>query len=453
MIKMHKDEFEIDEFIVKKLLEEQFPFLSNLPLKKVPSAGTDNALYTLGEDKVIRLPKIDWAVDSINKEYEWLPKVAPFLPFKIPQPIYKGNPTSYYPWPWFISNWIEGSNPSVNQLPNSNEWIDDLILFIEKLHEINITNGPPSQRGIPLKKRDLETRKAIKQLEGIIDTESITLLWETFLKIADWDKPPVWVHGDLSPGNLLLYKERLNAVIDFGLMGIGDPACDLIIAWNLLPKHSRSYFKSKLSVDENTWQRGRGWALSNSLIVLPYYKNTNAFLVKNAEHTIQEILNEKEKVFHFTQARPSQLSLIENWLSQPHIRKWLHGEGLENTLQGLKKFFQNNQEWVFWIGYKDSVPFAFLITSLEGDEAITLDIFICDLNYLGKGLAVPMIKEFLLHHFPEKKKVLIDPECTNERAIHVYEKVGFRIIDKFIASWNPVPHFQMELNMKDIFNK
>ncbi len=156
--------------------------------------------------------------------------------------------------------------------------------------------------------------------------------------------------------------------------------------------------------------------------------------------------------FRFAFAKSSQWSLIHQWLEQKHIKDWLHGEGLQNTLNGLEKFFHGTSNTTYWISYDKEIPFAFLITSPEGDDAITLDLFICDLNYLGKGLAVPMIQEFLINQFPNVKKVMIDPEASNERAIHVYQKVGFKIVGEFNASWHPVPHYQMELYMKDLLD-
>jgi hypothetical protein len=144
--------------------------------------------------------------------------------------------------------------------------------------------------------------------------------------------------------------------------------------------------------------------------------------------------------------------MIQDWLRQDYIAEWIHGVGLQNTLNGLEKFFQGKTDTTYWIGYQEHTPFAFLITSPEGKDVITLDLFICNTKYLGKGLAVPMIKEFLVGKFPYVKKVLIDPEASNTRAVHVYEKVGFKIIGEFIASWHPVPHYQMELYMKDLLD-
>lgn len=287
---MHENEFHIDEVLVHQLISKQFPDWANLPLKPVPSAGTDNALYRLGNDMLIRLPRIDWAVENVDKEFEWLPKIAPFLPVPIPLPLQKGRPTKEYPWPWSVYNWLEGSNPLVGQVPES--LAHDLIVFIQALHKIDLPSGPLSNRGVPLEEKEMETRNAIRQLEGMIDIQIVTTLWERALKAPKWSKPAVWMHGDLSPGNLLIKNERLSGVIDFGNLGIGDPACDLIIAWNLLPASMRGIFRSGLGIDEPTWERGRGWALSNALIALPYYKDTNPVLANNARHVIQELVHD-----------------------------------------------------------------------------------------------------------------------------------------------------------------
>ncbi len=152
--------------------------------------------------------------------------------------------------------------------------------------------------------------------------------------------------------------------------------------------------------------------------------------------------------FAFRAAAPSQKALIHEWLAQDYIAEWIHGQGLQNTFQGLEKFFKGTSDTHYWIAYDQNVPFAFLITSEDGNDAITLDVFICDRAYLGKGLSVQLIHEFLLSQFPHKKRVMIDPEASNTRAIHVYQKAGFKITGEFIASWHPVPHLQKELDMK-----
>lgn len=286
--KMHADEIDIPLSLVQKLLTEQFPLWAHLPLKKVPTIGTDHALYRLGQDMVFRLPKISWAANLAEKECFWLPQIAPFLSTQIPIPIAQGLSTPDYPWSWSIYPWIKGNNPIPGHFPESA--LIDLTRFIQSMHAINLTNGPISPRGVPLKEKDAETRKAIQELKEIIDTEKALTVWKEALKTPLWSKPPVWIHGDLSPGNLLMRGDQLCAVIDFGNLGLGDPACDLIIAWNLLPANLRETFRSQLKVDNATWVRGRAWALSIALIQLPYYKETNPALANTARHVIQEIL-------------------------------------------------------------------------------------------------------------------------------------------------------------------
>ncbi len=154
--------------------------------------------------------------------------------------------------------------------------------------------------------------------------------------------------------------------------------------------------------------------------------------------------------FRFQLLQPGQKELLLKWLSQPHIREWLHGKGLSNLLKNLDDFFVGKTDCRHWIGYEGEVPFSYLLTSPEGEDGITLDLFICDPSFLGKGLSVQMIREFLSAHFADKKKVFIDPEASNARAIHVYKKAGFRIIGEFIAPWHPVPHYQMVLEMKTL---
>lgn len=155
-------------------------------------------------------------------------------------------------------------------------------------------------------------------------------------------------------------------------------------------------------------------------------------------------------MFQFKPVISTQFPLLMHWFQQSHINKWMHGKGLQNTIDGLQNFFKGETKTSYWIGYDNSTPFAFLITSYLNPEEITLDVFICDLNYLGKGLAIIMIKTFLMNYFVNVKKVHIDPETTNSRAIHVYKKLGFKIVDEFIASWHPVPHYQMELDMEQL---
>lgn len=287
---MHENELAIDEPLVRQLLNAQFPQWAHLPLKRVKSAGTDNAIYRLGTDMCVRLPRIAGLDVHIETEHRWLPQLAPLLPLAIPIPLAKGTPTENYPWHWSIYRWLEGENAFIAHIVDLQQAAIDLAQFLLTLQQIDSAGGPPSRRGVPLSTQDNQTRRAIESLHGIIDTEVITEIWEECLKAPVWDKPPVWTHGDLLPTNLLVQHGRLRGVIDFDFLGIGDPACDLIVAWSVFSRGSREIFRATLKIDDAMWLRGRGWALSIALIILPYYQSSNPGLVAVAKRMINEIL-------------------------------------------------------------------------------------------------------------------------------------------------------------------
>ena len=302
MDKMHADEVEIDVALAGRLLATQFPQWATLPLAPVRSAGTDNAIFRLGDALAVRLPRIHWAIDQVDKECQWLPRLAPFLPLTIPVPLAKGGPGEGYPWHWYIYRWLEGENATLDCLADLRQAAVDLAQFIAALQRIDSTEGPPPGphnfgRGVPLARRDVATRAAIAALEerdDILDTDAVTTAWETALQAPLWHGPPVWIHGDLQYGNLLSIQGRLSAVIDFGGLGVGDPAAELIVAWNLLTAETRTVFREALAVEDATWARGRGWALSVALIALPYYWHTSPVIVASARHTIAEILADSD---------------------------------------------------------------------------------------------------------------------------------------------------------------
>lgn len=294
--KMHKDEVHTDEKLVRRLLATQFPQWKELPIRPVFSAGTDNALYRLGDDMVIRLPRINWAIEQVMKEHEWMPKLAPHLPLTIPNPLEMGKPGEGYPWNWSVYRWLEGENQTRENLSDPKQAAIDLAHFLLALQRIDITGGPSARehelRGEPLSTRDEYTREAIKALHGTIDADAVTKVWEGALHSPEWTRPPVWFHGDVLPGNLLFRNGKLSAGIDFGGLGVGDPACDLMIAWNLFTGESREAFRLALSLDDATWIRGRGHALSQALIFIPYYMNTNPVGVRTAWHVVNEVLSD-----------------------------------------------------------------------------------------------------------------------------------------------------------------
>jgi len=246
----------------------------------------------------VRLPRIDWAALAVAREQLWLPKLGPLLPVKVPVPLGGGAPGEGYPWPWSIYGWLEGENPIADSGGAQESLLGvlalDLAHFVRALHRIAASGGPPAgvrgTRGVSLAERDAPTRAAIDALRGKLDTDGVSACWASAVATPAWNHAPVWIHADLSPGNLLCVNGRLNGVIDFGLLGVGDPAVDLIVAWNLLTARSRLAFRAAVDVDDASWARGRGWALSIALIQLPYYEHTNPALAASARYTVREVL-------------------------------------------------------------------------------------------------------------------------------------------------------------------
>lgn len=292
---MHADEVPIDASLAGRLLPAQFPKWADLPIEPVESAGTDNAIYRLGDDMAVRLPRIGWATGQVEKEHRWLPRLAPRVPLAIPVPLAKGIPADGYPWHWSVSRWLEGENATIDRIADLREAATDLAVFVAALQRIDPSGGPApgphnSFRGVPLAMRDPPTRAAIASLHGTLDTDAVTAAWKAALNAPAWPGPGVWLHGDLNAGNLLAQHGRLSAVIDFGCLGVGDPACDVMVAWTLLTAETRHVFRAALDVGDATWARGRGWALSVALIILPYYQNTNPVLCGIARCAIDEVL-------------------------------------------------------------------------------------------------------------------------------------------------------------------
>ena len=223
--KMHVDEVDTDASLVRRLLAAQFPQCAGLPLAPIRSAGTDNALYRLGDDMVVRLPHSHWAVKSLDKEHRWLLRLAPLLLVAIPVPLGKGTPAEGYPWHWSVYCWLAGENPTVDRLADPGLLARDLAEFVAALRRIDPTDGPPTD--LPWAMQDATVRIAIEALGGMVDTDAVTTAWDAGLQIPKWPGAPVWLHGDLAPGNVLLVDRRLSAVIDFSGVGVGDPSGDL----------------------------------------------------------------------------------------------------------------------------------------------------------------------------------------------------------------------------------
>ncbi|UUA10975.1 MULTISPECIES: aminoglycoside phosphotransferase family protein [Streptomyces] len=289
---MHEDEREVDVPLVGRLIAGQFPQWAGLPLRRVESSGSENAMFRLGADKVVRLPRHPRAVEAISHELRWLPRLSPGLPVASPEPLGRGEPGEGFPWPWSVYGWLDGRNPVPGALDEPRLLAEDLGAYVAALRRTDPAEGPTGYRGVPLAARDPFVREALAQLTGRIDTAAVTEAWEEALRAPEYAGPPVWAHGDLMAGNLLVTAGRLSAVIDFGTVGVGDPADDLISAWCVLPTDARDAFRKAVGAGEAEWARGRGWALSIAVIALPYYWDTNPPVAENSRHVIREILAE-----------------------------------------------------------------------------------------------------------------------------------------------------------------
>lgn len=275
------DPQDLDAAVVHRLVAGQFPQWADEPVRPVGKPGVDNSTFRLGDDKMVRLPRFERWIGQVHREQRWLPVLAPHLPLPIPKPLAQGEPAEGFPYPWSVYEWLPGEPADPAGLTDLRQVAGDLAEFLRALRGIDTTGGPPpessngfrgcdlaDERDSPVVRYYMESR--IARLEGVVDTGPIRELWEHTLATPVWSAPPVWVHGDPAPTNLLARNGRLSAVIDFGTLAVGDPAVDLIAAWTLLDADSRKVFRDALELDDDTWTRGRCWGLS---AVLPDPEN------------------------------------------------------------------------------------------------------------------------------------------------------------------------------------
>ncbi|MER9656031.1 aminoglycoside phosphotransferase family protein [Mesorhizobium sp. M0152] len=284
----------IDTALVSRLVATQFPRWKDLAVRPVEFGGWDNRTFHLGDEMTVRLPSAAAYSLQVEKEHRWLPRLAPLLPLAIPVPLAMGVPAEDYPWHWSVYRWIEGETVKRERIADLSHFATDLAEFLVALRRIDATGGPaPGQhnffRGGPLTVYDGETRQAIAALEGSIDAGAASAIWDAALA-ATWQGPPVWFHGDVSWGNLLVENGRLSAVIDFGTSGVGDPSCDLAIAWTLFEGESREAFRAGLAADKAIWARGRGWALWKALITAAGHIDVDPVEVGKSWQVIDEVL-------------------------------------------------------------------------------------------------------------------------------------------------------------------
>ncbi|QDY80126.1 aminoglycoside phosphotransferase family protein [Streptomyces qinzhouensis] len=272
----------IDAALARRLVDDQFPRWAGLPLEPVLPGGSDHVIFRLGGELTVRLPRHEEAVGQAAKEYEWLPRLAPHVPLAVPVPVAVGEPAFGYPWPWALSRWLDGEPATPGGLGESAGAAETLAGFLTALQRFAPV-GPagaaalrdPALAGDPLAGRDDATRAAIAATAGVFDPAAMTAVWDAALAAPARRHPPVWFHGDFHTGNLLTRGGRLSAVIDFGSLGLGDPARDLLVAFTLLSPRTRPVFRAALGTDDTTWTRGRGWALATGLNAYRHYAAVN----------------------------------------------------------------------------------------------------------------------------------------------------------------------------------
>ncbi|MFJ3091833.1 aminoglycoside phosphotransferase family protein [Streptomyces hydrogenans] len=268
-----------DAALVRRLITAQFPHWAGLDVRRVASAGTDNAMFRLGDDLVVRLPKAPWATGQIEKERRWLPRLAPALPLPVPVPVGAGVPGEGFERAWGVYAWLDGADAWAEPVTDLAHAAAELGRFGVALRAADTTGAPRSFRGGSVTDWEggaLPAAVAALADAGLLDARTVLDAWERVLALPAWDRDPVWLHADLLPGNLLTRDGRLSAVIDFGGLGTGDPAVDLMPAWTLFTPDTRPVFRTASRVDPATWSRGRGWALAWGLVTDYYYGGGDA---------------------------------------------------------------------------------------------------------------------------------------------------------------------------------
>jgi aminoglycoside phosphotransferase (APT) family kinase protein len=277
---MHDDEVDVDLGLVRRLLSAQFPQWAELPLERVEPAGTDNAIFRLGEDKSVRMPRIHWATRQPELEHTWLPRLAPHLPLPVPVPLALGEPGEGYPFPWAVNSWLPG-RIDVDEAPDASAFAE----FVAAIQKVDTSGAPAAHRGAPLGDTE-RAREAIEQLG-----DDALAVWEEALAAPRWDRPPVWIHGDLDRRNLLVADGRICGVIDFSCAGIGDPAHDIGAAWRVVGRSDRDGFLERLGADDATLARAKGWIVLQAANALAYYTvESNPTLVHEARRWLGEVL-------------------------------------------------------------------------------------------------------------------------------------------------------------------
>lgn len=284
---MHQDEVAISAELVRGLVADQMPKFADLPITLVEPWGTDNAIWRLGAEMVVRLPRISWARHQPEAEARWLPQIAPHVDIQIPEPVALGQPGFGYPWSWSIHRWVPGEDARLDRMEDPCEFARRLAGLVQQLHDVPIHQAPAARnRARPLAEYDEETRRAISSAAHLIDANAALAIWEEALAAPAYDAPPRWVHGDLE-GNCVAADGRLAGIIDWGLACVGDPAVDVQVVWSpLCSPTSRAVFLETLDVDAATLARSRGAAINQACAALPYYQTTHPLIVERSWHKL-----------------------------------------------------------------------------------------------------------------------------------------------------------------------
>lgn len=293
-MKMHNREVDIDAKLVAQLVGQQFPHLSDLPVSVVQSTGTVNAIYRIGDELCARLPRVsDW-VHGLDREWSWLPRLAAHISLQIPEPVARGHATGSYPFDWAIYRWIAGEPYSDELVEDERQAAEELAGFVAELRQLDPVAEAPRAGRRPLRELDADTRAAIDAAGGDVDRDATIAAWGRALHAPPWDGSPAWIHSDLLRPNVLVKGGGICAVIDFGGVGVGDPAADVIAAWSVFGRDGRLRFRAALDVDDDTWHRAQGLAIHQAAVIIPYYRSSNPRFVTLAQRTISEIFIDSE---------------------------------------------------------------------------------------------------------------------------------------------------------------
>jgi len=298
---LHDGEPHVDLALVRALVDSQQPQWSALGLREQTATGTDHHLFRLGDELVVRVPRVDWATDQVDRDARWLPVLAKHVDVALPLQVAAGEPALGYPWRWSVCRWIEGRTPDRRDPHDRAALAPALGRFCRALREAPTDGAPRAgtevSRGVPLIDRDRLTREAIDAVADELHRPSLLAAWEASLAVAPYDGDGAWFHGDLLAGNLLVGPrdgaDTLVGVIDWGPSGVGDPATDAAAGWALLSSSEREQFRAAAAYDDSAWLRGRGWALTTALVALAYYRTRSRALADQARRTILEVLADR----------------------------------------------------------------------------------------------------------------------------------------------------------------